>query len=123
MSTKSQAVGKAVLHGIEMLEERAHDTVHSGASSARQLTKAGSRWAGRQERAASSKVNQLKRDVTRQVKQLRKTSSELATLASGQAEQAVISGSDYIKRKPWQALAIASSAALVIGALLGRRRS
>ncbi len=123
MSTKSEEVGKNVVQGIDTLEKNTHKAVHAGASSARQLTKTGSRWAGRQERQASVKAQTLRRDVYKQAKQLRKTAhSSLATAAS-QTEQVVARGGEIIKRKPWQTIAIASGAALLVGALLGKRRS
>lgn len=123
MSTKSQAIGSVAVQGINNLEERAHNKVHSGAAAASRLVTAGSRWAGRQENAAATKTRQLKRNLKKQSVQLRKSASASVAAVGKQADQALNKTQQFIKNKPLTALAVASGAALVVGALLGKRHS
>jgi len=53
MLTKSEAVGRSVIHGIDTAEAGAHEAVDAGATRARSLTRAGTRWASRREAAAT----------------------------------------------------------------------
>lgn len=122
MSTKSQEVGNAVLHGIDTLESGVHDTVHSGANSARNVTKVSSRWAAGQETNAMRKARMLKRDLRKQAAQLRRTVSDSVESVGDTARSGVATTQKYVKHNPWTAMAIASGAALLIGAFLGRRR-
>lgn len=122
MSTKSQEVGKALLHGIDTLESGAHSTVHAGANTARTVAKVGSRWAADQETAATRKARMLKRDLRRQSAQLRRSVNHSMEVVGDKARYTVDATNQYVKRKPWTAVAIASGVALLIGALLGRRR-
>lgn len=122
MSTKSQEVGKALLHGIDTLESGAHDTVHAGADTARKATKVGSRWAAHQETTATRKARMLKRDLSRQTAHLRRSVSDSVEMVGDKARHTLSATNQYVKRKPWTAVAVASGVALVIGALLGRRR-
>jgi ElaB/YqjD/DUF883 family membrane-anchored ribosome-binding protein len=123
MSNKSRQVGKAVLQGIDTLEASAHDTVHASANGVRFATKAGARWAADHESAATDKARVLRRDLRKQSAQLRRSMDDTLSMASDRAHQAVASSQAYIKRKPLKAIAIASGAAVVVGALLGCRRS
>ncbi|MGC3981758.1 MAG: hypothetical protein QM808_10885 [Steroidobacteraceae bacterium] len=123
MSTKSQEVGKAVLHGIDTLESGAHDKVHSSANSARSATRASARWASRQEAMAARRAHMLQSDMKKQAVRLRKSVNNSMDMASTKARQVADAGAGYVKRKPWKALAIASGAALLVGMFLGRRRT
>lgn len=122
MSTKSQEVGAALLHGIDALESGVHDTVHTGANSARQATKASSRWAASQETNAIRKARLLKRDLRKQTAQLQRTVNDSVEMIGDKARSSVATTQKYVKNNPWTAVAIASGTALLIGALLGRRR-
>lgn len=122
MSTKSQEVGTALLHGIDTLESNAHDTVHAGANSARHATKASSRWAASQETNALRKARLLKRDLRKQTAQLQRTVNDSVEMVGDKARSTVATTQRYVKHNPWTAVAIASGTALLIGALLGRRR-
>ncbi len=122
MSTKSQEVGTALLHGIDTLESGVHDTVHAGANSARAATKVGSRWAASQETSAVRKARMLKRDLRKQAAQLQHAVNDSVETVSNTARSTVANTHRYVKHNPWTAVAIASSTALLIGALLGRRR-
>jgi ElaB/YqjD/DUF883 family membrane-anchored ribosome-binding protein len=122
MSTKSQEVGAALLHGIDTLESGAHDSVHAGANTARTATKIGSRWAAGQETHALQKARELKRDLRKQSAQLKRRMNESVEMVGDTARSSALSTRKYVKQNPWKALAMASGAALLIGALLGRRR-
>lgn len=122
MSTKSEIVGKRVIDGIDGLETSAHDGVHAGADGARQLTKASSRWAARQEAAAARKARMLKRSLDKQTVRLSKAAGKSVDAVSSTAREATTAGGRYIRKNPWSTVAIASAAAMVVGALLGRRR-
>jgi ElaB/YqjD/DUF883 family membrane-anchored ribosome-binding protein len=122
MSTKSQEVGTAVLHGIDTLESGVHDTVHAGADSARHVTKASSRWAAGQETSAIRKARMLKRDLRKQTAQLQRTVNDSVEMMGDKARSTVATTQRYVKRNPWTAMAIVSGAALLIGALLNRPR-
>lgn len=122
MSTKSQEVGNVLLHGIDTLESGAHDTVHAGANSARGATKASSRWAAGQETSALRKARMLKRDLRKQSAQLRRTVNDSVEMVGDKARSSVATTQNYVKHNPWTAMAIVSGTALLVGALLGRRR-
>lgn len=122
MSTKSQEVGTALLHGIDAVESGVHDSVRAGADSARHATKATSRWAAGQETSALRKARMLKRDLRKQTAQLQRTVNDSVEMMGDKARSTVATTQRYVKRNPWTALAVASGAALLIGALLGRRR-
>ncbi len=121
MSTKSQEVGKAVLNGIDALEAGAHDTVHSGAVGARRVTKASSRWAARQEASAMRKARLVKGDLKKQASQLQSSAYDKVEMAGDKARQVASNTHQYVKNKPWTAVAIASGIGVLLGALLGRR--
>lgn len=122
MSTKSEIVGKRVIDGIDGLEAGAHNGVHAGADSARQLTKTSSRWAARQETAAARKVHTLKRRLDKQAVHLNKVAGKSINAVSDTARDAATVGGRYVRKNPWSTVALASAAAMVVGALLGRRR-
>jgi ElaB/YqjD/DUF883 family membrane-anchored ribosome-binding protein len=121
MSTKSEVVGKRVINGIDGAESTAHDAVHAGADGARHLTKASARWAARQEAAAARKARILKRRLDKQAVQLSKAAGKTVGAVADTARDAVTTSGRYVRKNPWPAVAIASGAALVLGALLGRR--
>lgn len=122
MSTKSEIVGKRVIDGINGLEAGAHNGVHAGADSARQVTKASSRWAARQEASAARKARMLKRNLDKQAVRLNKAASKSLSAVSDTARDAATAGGRYVRKNPWTTLALASAAGIVLGALLGRRR-
>lgn len=121
MSTKSELMAKRVINGIDDVEASALDGLHTSADGARQLTKAGSRWADSQETAAARQTRVLKRRLDKQAQQLSRAAGKSVDAARETAKEPVTAGERYIKRNPWRAVALTSAAALVVGALLGRR--
>lgn len=121
MSTTSESIAKRVINGIDGVEASAHDGLHTGANGARQFTKASSRWAAKQEAAAVRKTRMLKRNLDKQTQQLTKVAGKSVDAVIETAKRSVATGERYVKRNPWRAVAITSAAALVMGALLGRR--
>lgn len=122
MITKSEVIAKRVINGIDGVEASAHNGLHAGADSARELTRASSRWAARQETAAARKTRILKRRLERQTRELSLAAGKSIDSAVATAKESVASGERYVRQNPWRAIAITSAAALVAGALLARRR-
>lgn len=123
MSTRSAALGKSALNGIDGLEAGAHRTVHAGAETARDATKATSRWAAEREVSATRSARLMKRRLTHQAALLRRAADDSMRTVASTTRGAMKTTNRYVQRNPWSAIAIASGAAILIGALLGRRRS
>lgn len=121
MSTRSESIGKRVINGIDDIETSAAHGLHSGANGARKLTKASSRWASRQETNAARKTRLLKRRLEKQTDHLATVAGRSIDSVTGTAREAAAASGRYIRKNPWPAVAITSAAALLVGALLGRR--
>lgn len=121
MSTRSESIGKRLISGIDDLEASAANGLHSGADGARQATRVGSRWAAKHETTAARQLRLLKRRLEKETVQLSKAAGRSADRVTSAARDASASGFRYIKKNPWQAVAITAAAGLLVGALLSRR--
>jgi ElaB/YqjD/DUF883 family membrane-anchored ribosome-binding protein len=121
MSTRSETIGKHLINSIDGIETSATNGLHSGADGARKVTRIGSRWAAKQETTAARQLRMLKRRLEKETAQLNKAAGKSVDWATSTARNATISGSRYIKKNPWPAVAITAAAGLLVGALLARR--
>ena len=121
MSTRSESIGKRLIGGIDDIEASAADGLHSGADNARKVTRLGSRWAAKHETTAARQLRILKRRLEKETAQLNKVAGRSVDWVASTARDASVTGSRYIKKNPWPAVAITAAAGLLVGALLARR--
>ena len=78
---------------------------------------------GRMVHVADPEIARLRARVESTLANLRKAASERAGEVRRQAKAAILSGDDYVRERPWQAVGIAAVAGLVVGVLVAKTSS
>ena len=67
-------------------------------------------------------MRSLQRRLEKQTAQLSRTAGKSVDWVTDTAKNVTVGSGRYIKKNPWSAVVMTAAAALLVGALLGRRR-